>query len=538
MSIWRGLLTCAVGAAFLSIEFPAAAQSESEDVIAANEEAARATICEILDAQRAYVTDYGWCAAKLDALSTPDPPYLSWDGPLGNQGYDFAMISNGSRYVINATPVENGVTGIEHYFADFTRRIHYEIGSPADWYSPLYPGNPCAPALDAVANENLAISDLCTLQQVLEFWRAITSAYPESFDAINLLGVFFCEWTQPRHGYVFLLTGAADAYVLTADPVAFGESGNRGFYTDETGVIREEWGAAADVTSDPVSESCSDPNECLSPIIPNDLAIPDRLCTIHHAQLLYHHRNGAYASSFRKLKCYLDGDWERVILGHNFVMCGRGDDYSGNADPVDMNSSGVRGFYMDETGIIRFALGTCGNESSEPTGTVCPGLSEEEQEGEDLTIHTADQNGDYQIGLSELLRVIQLYNSGGYHCAAGSEDGYAPGTDDQMCPPHNSDYSDQDWVISLSELLRLVQFYNCRECGYHACPGENTEDGFCTRAVIMNIPQGWVKCGSSPRNPPMRGFLVIKLYFGARLGLWFQSESATSKTGSLPSATW
>lgn len=97
-------------------------------------------------------------------------------------------------------------------------------------------------------------------------------------------------------------------------------------------------------------------------------------------------------------------------------------------------------------------------------------------------LHTADQNGDHQIILSELLRVIQFFNSGGYHCAEppeSTEDGYAPGPDSahQACTPHTSDYNLQDWLINLSELLRVIQFFNSG--GYHACPGEATEDGFC-----------------------------------------------------------
>jgi hypothetical protein len=97
--------------------------------------------------------------------------------------------------------------------------------------------------------------------------------------------------------------------------------------------------------------------------------------------------------------------------------------------------------------------------------------------------HTADQNADGLIGLSELLRVIQFFNAGGFHCAAdpgSTEDGYAAGTGaNHACAPHASDYlpSGPDWLISLSELLRLIQFFNSG--GYHVCPGEETEDGYC-----------------------------------------------------------
>ena len=49
------------------------------------------------------------------------------------------------------------------------------------------------------------------------------------------------------------------------------------------------------------------------------------------------------------------------------------------------------------------------------------------------------------------------------------------------CAPHNSDYAPQDWVISLTELLRVIQFYN--SLGYNYCPGTGSEDDFCPGLV-------------------------------------------------------
>ncbi len=94
--------------------------------------------------------------------------------------------------------------------------------------------------------------------------------------------------------------------------------------------------------------------------------------------------------------------------------------------------------------------------------------------------HTADQDGDSEISLSELLRVIQFFNSDGLHCEEGTEDGYAPGPGDTASrPPHACDYNPTDWEVDLSELLRLIQFFN--SAGYHACPDADppTEDGYC-----------------------------------------------------------
>ncbi len=97
--------------------------------------------------------------------------------------------------------------------------------------------------------------------------------------------------------------------------------------------------------------------------------------------------------------------------------------------------------------------------------------------------HSADTSHDNSVALSELLRVIQFYNSGGLQCAAtpdATEDGYLPGAGTETsCCPHDSDYAGTgpDWRIDLSELLRVIQFYNSG--GYHACPDEDSEDGFC-----------------------------------------------------------
>ena len=101
-----------------------------------------------------------------------------------------------------------------------------------------------------------------------------------------------------------------------------------------------------------------------------------------------------------------------------------------------------------------------------------------EGEGEELPPHSADQDGNGQISLPELLRVIQFFNIGEYHCDVAGEDGYNPGPGDRSCQPHASDYSPQDWVINLSELLRLIQFFNMG--GYHPCPDDpESEDGYC-----------------------------------------------------------
>ena len=78
--------------------------------------------------------------------------------------------------------------------------------------------------------------------------------------------------------------------------------------------------------------------------------------------------------------------------------------------------------------------------------------------------HSADTspNGpDGQIGLSELLRVIQFFHHEELHCDESSEDGYGAGPGNTTsCKNHSSDYDPTNMSIGLKELLRAVQLYN------------------------------------------------------------------------------
>lgn len=125
----------------------------------------------------------------------------------------------------------------------------------------------------------------------------------------------------------------------------------------------------------------------------------------------------------------------------------------------------------------RVNLGVYGNtaEASKSAEGGSEGEGSMEGEGGSGATHSTDTNGDGQISLSELLRLIQFYNSERFGCADGTEDGFAPGETDESCPPHAADYNPQDWRVVLTELLRVIQFYNSE--GYTACL--DSEDGFC-----------------------------------------------------------
>lgn len=103
-------------------------------------------------------------------------------------------------------------------------------------------------------------------------------------------------------------------------------------------------------------------------------------------------------------------------------------------------------------------------------------------EGWDVSLcHSGDYNHDWTFSLSELLREIQLYNLGGFHCGGG-EDGYASGESRDLnalaeCPPHTGDING-DWRFDLGELLRTIQFYNSDGGAYQVAEGSSTEDGY------------------------------------------------------------
>jgi hypothetical protein len=73
--------------------------------------------------------------------------------------------------------------------------------------------------------------------------------------------------------------------------------------------------------------------------------------------------------------------------------------------------------------------------------------------------HSADGDESRAFSLNELLRVVQLFNAGAYHCNALGEDGYAPGNGPQTCARHQTDYATPAYSVTLPELLRMIELY-------------------------------------------------------------------------------
>ena len=105
--------------------------------------------------------------------------------------------------------------------------------------------------------------------------------------------------------------------------------------------------------------------------------------------------------------------------------------------------------------------------------------------------HSADTDANGRLSLFELTRVIELYNArngsvrtGAYQLDATTEDGFAPDLvrsgPAALTPYHNAD-TNRDALLGLIELTRIIELYNTRSGGvrtgaYH--PETGTEDGF------------------------------------------------------------
>ena len=167
--------------------------------------------------------------------------------------------------------------------------------------------------------------------------------------------------------------------------------------------------------------------------------------------------------------------WQRQAAGTTgFVNLTDGGNISGattatltisNAQPADAGSYTV------------VVTNTVGSETSDPAVLAIA--------------HSADADRDFRIGLIELTRVIELYNTrngatrtGRYKVLAGSEDGFAQDTTaiaNQTLARYHSADSNRNGQITLNELTRAIELYNTRagttRTGqYHVQVG--TEDGF------------------------------------------------------------
>jgi hypothetical protein len=139
--------------------------------------------------------------------------------------------------------------------------------------------------------------------------------------------------------------------------------------------------------------------------------------------------------------------------------------------------------FIAASGIVRFD-----GSVSQPIATPSPLRVPQ------ITTHSADTDADFRIGLFELTRVIELYNTrlgttrtGRYRIQDGSEDGFgldatlSGGAAVTLIRFHSAD-SDRSATIGLVELTRVIELFNTRagtaRTGAYHVATTPSEDGF------------------------------------------------------------
>ena len=102
-------------------------------------------------------------------------------------------------------------------------------------------------------NEASAISSLRTLGTVNEQYRTRYQTYTSSLANLSAAGYIDSVLASgTKSGYVFTYSGSTNTWTVSATPSTTGTTGDRGFFVDQTGVIRFAASGAATSASAPL----------------------------------------------------------------------------------------------------------------------------------------------------------------------------------------------------------------------------------------------------------------------------------------------
>ena len=107
------------------------------------------------------------------------------------------------------------------------------------------------------ANEAAAISNLRTIATSCEQYRnaQVPPSYPTTLSNLSASGYIdtvLGAAVKSGYSYAFTGGGVTTSWSVTAAPQVPGTDGDRYFFVDRSGVIRQNTGAAASVTSAPI----------------------------------------------------------------------------------------------------------------------------------------------------------------------------------------------------------------------------------------------------------------------------------------------
>ena len=114
------------------------------------------------------------------------------------------------------------------------------------------------------ANEASAVGSLRTINTASVAYSTTYGNYPPtlvsletngtaSSTAADLIDTVLASGTKSGFTFAYTVGTGNQSYTLTANPVTVNVTGQRGFFTDQSGVIRANTAGAATVTSTPIS---------------------------------------------------------------------------------------------------------------------------------------------------------------------------------------------------------------------------------------------------------------------------------------------
>ncbi len=109
----------------------------------------------------------------------------------------------------------------------------------------------------AAANEASAISAIRNIVTSHITYSATVGAGSYALDLTTLENASLIDsvlGSGTKDGYSFASSGGANAFTITAEPLTAGTTGTRYFFSNESGVIRYNTGAAASTASSPLGQ--------------------------------------------------------------------------------------------------------------------------------------------------------------------------------------------------------------------------------------------------------------------------------------------
>jgi len=444
-------------------------------------------LCAFHVAQEDYYRDHGMFA-EISALTAGEQPYLdpAWSEQLGRYAIDYLEVYGPSEdyfgffLFLQARPDTDGVP-----FLQLSKTIVTGLDGMVNdnWFRSFYSGDVLAcshrgiyPARNAIR----VMDDLLSACDALwMYWKAV-GTLPPALDDIELQRSSYLRNfpAYGRNGYEYAFSTDGVDFSIAAWPTSPRGPGLPSFYCDQTGVLRASNGPGAGPGSPPVSEGLPKHLVTVGAGVRNERSVLEQLCAIYRAQEAYFAETGHYTNSFADIEGpnppYLNRDMGIPLFGFNFNLGGSATCF---ANAVEYGVTAYRGFYMDMAGTVRASPGRDAGVTSPVLGQVCEIDESFQARGVSLPGPArVDSNGDYRVGLSELLALIQFFNVGQYHCREGAE-AYAAGPGVQDCATLEFD-ADTSWSLDLAELLRGIQIFNGG--AYFPCPGG--EDGLCVPA--------------------------------------------------------